>query len=358
MSYIPPTSHITLLATLRRERMLPIPGEVLIQAGQHVEAADVVAQVYLPEAHRLLDVARLLGVPKEKAADLMTKQEGELVAKGEAIAQRKTLFGAKSVPSPVEGRLVLYEEGRALLTALSKFELRAGFPGTVVNTFGGHGVVVETTGALLEGVWGNGRDDFSALRMVSASADAPLQGDDLDLSLRGAVIAAGRLADSGPLKTLNDVGVRGLIVGSAPTEMLPALQKLAFPVLLTDGFGAEGLSDAAFKLLNGNSGREVWVNARARDRFADARPEAIIPLPSPDLAPPPPTEGEALAEGKRVRVVRGAETGRVGTVIGLSDRLVALPNGIRTRVAAVSLDEVRGARPTVTVPFANLEILE
>jgi hypothetical protein len=100
------------------------------------------------------------------------------------------------------------------------------------------------------------------------------------------------------------------------------------------------------------------VNAQARDRFANVQPEAIIPLPSPDLAPPPPAEGEPLAEGKRVRVVRGADTGRIGTVIGLSDRLVALPSGIRAHVAAVVLDESRGARPTVTVPFANLEVLE
>lgn len=360
MPYIPPTSHVTLLATLRRERLLPIPGEVIVATGQRVEAADVVAHAEVSEYHRLVDVARALGVSREKAGDYLVKQENEPVKKGEAIALRKTLLGLsqRSVASPVDGRLVLFDEGKALLAALSRYELRAGLPGTVVSLVAGRGILIETAGALLEGIWGNGREDFSVLRMLSDAPDAPLHPDQLELTLRGAIVAAAWLGDAEPLKALAEVGVRGLVLGSAPAGLLPALQSSSFPVLIVERFGTQGLSQPAYNLLAGNSGRELWLNARPADRFAGARPEALIPLPVGADMPPPPLEGEPLRESKRVRVLRGPDAGRVGTVIGLSDRAVPLPNGIRTHVAAIALDETRGARPTITVPFANLELLE
>ncbi|MBL8055562.1 MAG: hypothetical protein JNK29_02635 [Anaerolineales bacterium] len=360
MAYIPPTSHITLLATLRRERLLPVPGEVLVAAGQHVETGDIVARAELADHHRLIDVARALGVPREKAADFLTKAEGEQVKKGEPIAIRKTWLGlsTRREVSPVDGRLVFCDHGQALLAAITSLEVRAGLPGTVVSVVSGRGVLIETAGALLEGVWGNGREDFSVLRALGDGPAAPLRAEQLEPSMQGAILAAGWLADAAALQALAGLGVRGLILGTAPTELLPSLQAAGFPVLVVDGFGQAGFSAPAFALVGGNSGREMWLSARPLDRQAGTRPEAIVPLPTSHEPPAPPLEGEPLQEGKRVRVVRGAEAGRVGTVIGLSDRPMPLPNGVRAHVAAVALDETQGARPTVTVPFANLELLE
>ena len=360
MAYIPPTSHVTLLATLRRERSLPVPGEIIVSVGQRVEAADVVGRAENAEYHRLLDLSRLLGVPKDKVGTHLLRQEGDSVKKGEPLAQRQGALGLgrRSVPSPVDGRLVLFDEGKALLAAVTVVELRAGLPGMVVSLAPGRSLLIETTGALLEGLWGNGREDFSVLRMLSASPEAALDEAELELSLRGAIVAAGWLADARPLQKLTEVGVRGLILGGAPAGLVPELQAVTFPVLITDRFGVPGFTQPVYNLLAGNSGREVWLNAHPADRFAGTRPEAILPLPVGGELPPPPVEGEPLQEGKRVRVLRGPDAGRVGALIGLSDRPVPLPNGLRTQVAAIALDETRGTRPTITAPFANLELLE
>jgi hypothetical protein len=359
MAYIPSSSHATLLATVRRERLLPGRGEVIARADQRVEAADVIARGDLADRHILLDVARSLNLPRTKAAAALKKQEGEEVKKGEAIAERQGLFGAQRVASPVDGRLVLFEEGKALVAGTTPLELRAGLPGNVVGTLPDRGVIIETTGALLEGVWGNGLDDFSVLRMLSRNPEEPIQSEQLDLGLRGAIIAVSLVPDAALFQSLKDIGIRGLITGAAPADLLPALQALPFPVIVTEGFGGRGLCEPAFNLLAGNSGREAWLNAASRDRFAGKRPEVIIPLPSPStMTPPPPSDGETLKEGKRVRVLRGPDAGRVGTVVGLSDRPMQLSSGIRAQVAAVTLEDTRGSRPTITVPFANLEHLE
>src|SRR3990172_7158151 len=102
MAYIPTTTHVTLLATLRRERALPVAGEVVVQPNQRVEAAEVVAHALIADAHRLVDVARELDVAADKVAAYMLKQDGEPIKKGEPIARRKTALGlgSKTAYSP------------------------------------------------------------------------------------------------------------------------------------------------------------------------------------------------------------------------------------------------------------------
>ena len=359
MAYIPPTTHVTLLATLRRERLLPTAGEVLVQPNQRVEAADVVAHALVAEAHRLVDVARALGVPPDKAAAFMLKREGEPVKKDEPIARRKTALGlgSKTVYSPVEGYVMVLHNGTALLASISKaFELRAGVPGAIVNIERERGVAIEMTGALLEGVWGNGKEAYALMNVVGRAPAEALLPEQVDVSMRSTILAAGTLLDDAAFKRLVEMGIRGLIVGSLHSDLIPAVKTLDIPVVVTDGFGAQGFSAPAYTLLVSNTGREVWLNAHPWDRFAGGRPEVIVPLPSPGQSPPAPVDGSALAVGKRVRVRRGPEAGATGTVNALSEQAVRLPSGVRTRVAAVELEDTPGRM--LTIPFANLEILE
>lgn len=358
MRYLPPTRHINLLATLRQERRLPFAGDVVARAGERVTATDVVAQADVADNHLLKDIARELGVPRNKVAAYIVKEEGEMVEKGEAIAVRKTFLGQQTVTSPVRGRVAIVAEGRVLLVALTPFQLRAGVPGEVVNVIDHHGVVIELTGALLDGTWGNGREDTSVLRLLADSAQGVLQPAQLDLALQGVIVAAGRVEDASVFSKLQEFGARGLILASATAEQIPVLQSLAFPVMVSEGFGALGYCEPAFQLLKTGNTREVWLNAQAADVRKNMRPHLVVPLPGAGQPPAMPLDGELLKEGKRVRIVRGPDFGRLGTVIGLSDRAMPLPNGARSHVAAVTLDETRGSRPTVSVPFANLELLE
>ena len=358
MPYIPPTSHVTLLATLKRDRFLPIPGQVLAKMGQRVEASNVVAHTLIAHEHRLVDVARELQVPNDKADAYMLKQETDQVKRGEPLAVRRTFLGLgrRPVPSPVNGSVVLVGDGKALLAAIAQpFELKAGLPGTIVDLVPERGVTIEMTGALLEGVWGNGRDDFAVLRVLGGPED-PLRLEQLEVGLRGVILAAGLLEDKAVFKQMLEVRLRGLILGSLRAELLPEVQKLPIPVLVTEGFGSQGFSLAAHTLLTTNNGREVWANAQAWDRYTGKRPEAIIPLPSPGQSPSQPVDGQALDVGVRVRIVRGPKAGRIGEVKALSERAVLIPSGLRTPVASVQLDQSH--EPEVTVPFANLEIIE
>lgn len=359
MAYLPTTSHVTLLATLRRERLLPLAGTVVVQARQRVEPTDVVAHALLAERHHLVDVARALGLPDDKADSALVKHDGDAVKAGEPIAVRKTGLGLmrRAARSPVEGRLVVAAGGKALLAAISApFELRAAIPGLVVTILQSQGVVIETTGALLEGIWGNGKEDTALLRVLGDQPRAALTVNLVSMEQRGAILVAGTLADPAALKQLGDVGVRGLLVGSLAAGLLPAAQKAGFPVVVAEGFGARGFSAPAFTLLQSNAGRQAWLNAQPADPFMGRRPELIIPLPGPSTPPLQPVNGETLAVGRRVRVVRGPEAGQVGIVTDLSARPLVTPSGLRVAVASVALE---GApEPAARIAFPNLEILE
>jgi hypothetical protein len=359
MMYLPTTAHVTLLATLRRERLLPLAGTVIAQAKQHVEPSDVVARAMLANGHRLVDVARALGVADDQADSALVKHDGDAVKAGEPIAVRKTGLGLvrRTARSPVDGRLVVAAGGKALLAAISEpFELRAAIPGQVVTILQSQGVVIETTGALLEGVWGNGKEDTALLRMVGNGPRTALTPNLVSVEQRGAIVVAGTLADPASLKQLGDVGCRGLLVGSLAAALLPAAQKAGFPVVAVESFGDRGFSAPAYSLLTSNAGRQAWLNAQPADPFMGRRPELIIPLPGPSTPPPQPRDGQTLAVGQRVRVLRGPEVGKVGTVTELSKRPLVTPSGLRTHVAGVALEGASG--PVARVAFANLEVLE
>jgi hypothetical protein len=357
MAYVPTTTHVTLLATLQRERLLPAPGEVAVQENQRVDATTVIAQATVAKQHRLVDIAYKLGVSPKQVEAFLVKHEGDQVKKDEPLATRRELFLPREVLSPVAGTVIAVGEGKALIAvAEPPLEIRAGMPATVTKVVTDYGATLETVGALLEGVWGNGQEAFGVLRVVGAGVADPLTPDLIDVELRGTVIAAGALHDTSAFGKLAEVGARGLIVGSVYSELVADLQKLAFPVLVVEGFGAQGFSQPAYTLLASNTGREAWVNAQTWDRFAGQRPEVIIPLPSPSQAPAAPANGEALKEGHRLRIVRGPGLGYVGQAVALSDDLLFTASGVRTRLATVKLEE--SADPPVLVPFANLEILE
>ncbi len=357
MAYVPPTTHVTLLATLQRNRLLPLPGEVAVQENQRVEAGSVIARAVVAKQHRLIDVARQLGVSPRHVDAFLVKHEGDTVKKDEPLASRRELFLPREVLSPVDGMVLAVGEGKALLALLEPpLEVRAGMPATVVKVLPDYGATIETTGALLEGVWGNGAEAFGVLRMLGSGLADALQPEMVDVELRHTIIAVGTLQDTAVFGKLAEIEARGLVIGSLRAELIAHVQKLPFPVLVVEGFGAQGFSSSAYTLLASNSGREAWINAQLWNRFKGLRPELIIPLPSPGQAPNPPGNGQPLAVGLRVRVTRGLEVGRVGQVLTLGESARVTASGVRAQVAMVQFEETE--EPAASIPFANLEILE
>lgn len=352
--YLPEQTHLAPLVTVRRERCLPVPGEVLARMDERVEALDVVARAHVKPAHRILDVARLMGASPAEADKLITCKAGDVVQAGDALAQRRGLT-RRTIPSPMDARVVAAGGGQILLQGQSEpLQLKAMMPGVVVNVMPELGVTVETTGALIQGVWGNGRQDFGVMRVLTEDPASPLTADHIDVSHRGAVLCAGLLTDSDALRLAGDMQLRGLILGGLPSSLHAQAQRAPFPIVLTEGWGERPMCAPAFQLLHSNSGREVALDGLPTDRYRGTRPEIIIPLPAAGARAGLPNEGEALSVGQRVRVVRAPYAGAVGILTAIGERPVSLPSGLRAPSGKVELEGFG----SVWVPFPNLEILE
>jgi hypothetical protein len=347
-----PVHHIIGLTTIVRERLLPISGTVTARVQQKVTSTEIVAQTRWSREHALLDVARTLGVSPAAADRLIKCQLDDKLSEGAEIAIGRGLF-AKTVHAPRDGRVVAVGGGQVLMeVGESKMELRAGIPGTVIQVIPNRGVVIQTSGGLVQGVWGNGRIESGLLVNLMEGPDTVLAAGRLDVSLRGSIILGGMLKNIEALQAVAELPARGLIVSSIHPSLISKAREMRFPILITDGFGSLPMNSAAYKLLSTNTKREIAVNAEVYDRYSGARPEIIIPLPTAS-EPPIPNDVEVFAPGQQVKMRRPPAMGMIGTILTLKPGLTVLPSGLRAQAAEVKLENDE----TVIVPLVNMEVV-
>jgi hypothetical protein len=347
-----PVTHIIPLTTIIRTRMLPTAGTIQVRSGDKVAPADVVAETTIAREHVLIDVAHALGVPPAKADRLIKCSRGDKLAKNAVIARSDGII-PRSVKTPREGRVVAIGGGQVMLeVGETPFELRAGYPGIVAQIIENRGIVIQTTGALVQGIWGNGRMEYGLMINLAEKPNHVLQPADVDVSLRGSIILAGHVGDEKVFRNATDLPIRGMILGSMAPSLVPLAMQMKYPILVIEGLGRRNMNMAAHKLLSTNEKREVAVNAEPFDRYAGTRPEVVIPLPVAQ-EPPLPRDLEAFAPGLIVRLLRNPRQGAVGTLEVVRSVPVILPNGIKSMCADVRLE----SNEQLVVPLVNLEVL-
>lgn len=351
-SMLAPITHILPFTIVQRERLLPTAGKVTVRKGQKVNPADVVAEANLSPEHLALSIARGLGLPPAKADACVTRKVGEEVEEGDILAGPVGL-AKRVVRAPRPGKIAAIGNGRVLLEVNSSpFELRAGLPGSIASIAPERGVVVENTGALIQGVWGNGKIDLGPLHILLRKPDDALTADMLDVSMRGAVVLGGHCREAAVLQTAAEMPLRGLILASMASAWVPAAASAPFPIIVLEGFGPLPLNSVAFKLLTTSGRRDTAINAEM-DVWRGLRPEVFIPLPAAGNLPQP-NETAVFSPNQRVRVFCAPYRSQIGVLVALRAGLHTFPNGIRAPAAEVRLESGENS----VLPLANLEILD
>jgi hypothetical protein len=344
-------SHILPITQIRRERMLPVPGKVLVRTGQKLSAGDVIVEANVFPEVFLIDVARGLGMPAERVEKYIRVEAGDSLAEKDVIAGPVGLT-RKLMRTPREGKVILSAEGQILIEATTKpMQLKAGFPGEVVELLGDRGATIEATGALVQGVWGNGRTEYGVIKAEPQTPNQGLTAAQLTVDLRGAILLAGYCCKAEVLQAAATLPLRGLVLGGLDPELVPAALKLSIPVLVLEGFGKRPINSVAFKLLSTNERRDVAVIAERWDRLSGQRPELIIPLPAPGNVTVP-QEMAHFEPGQQVRVLRAPFVSETGVIVSLKG-VETLASGVRTQAAEVRLE----SGSVVRFPLVNLEVL-
>jgi hypothetical protein len=349
---IAPISYIQPLTTLRRKRRLPVEGQVTVSNGDMVQSGDTVARAQLNSRHMILDAGRALGLPPERAQEMIQREVGEAVEEGAILAGKRGV-GARQLRAPVAGTIAAISEGQVLLQVSDESaQLLARVPGQIVEVAPNRGVTIECVCAWAQAMWGNGRLDEGALQLTSNRADEMFTADQVDMSLRGAILVAGRCEHRQALELAAQVPIRGLVLGSLATKLMPIAQKVSYPILLMEGFGTTPMNADAFKLFSNHNGDVATINAQAADALTGDRPELIIPIK--DAGKPPQTvEMQSFRIGQNVRVMTGPDKGRLGEILNLLPPSTLFESGIRASGAMVALEY----GPQSSYPLANLELL-
>ena len=358
-----PGLTVSAFTTVVKKRILPLKGEVLVEVGEPVEPATVVARTELPGKVQSKNVSADLGLPPSDIAAAMKKKEGDPVTKDEVVAEQKSFFGvftSRSV-APVTGTIetissvtgqVLYREPPIPV------EVRAYVKGTVREVFPREGVAVEAKGALIQGIFGIGGETHGPLAMAAASPDAVLSPAALQPSFAGKIIVGGKLVTLEAIREAAKLGIRGIVVGGMNDDDLRAILGFDLGVAITghEGFGPIEIARKTFDLLGSNEGRAASINGATQIRAGVIRPEVIVPLEGAATTAAASLGREAglMEIGSLVRVIREPHLGAIGTVTALPAEPTALETEAKVRVLRVKLKDAIES----TLPRANVELIE
>jgi hypothetical protein len=345
--------HIHAFTSIKRERALPVAGHVLVRRMQKVSPSDVIVVAPLVPQFILLDIAQGLNVKPTRADELLQRQAGEDLVQGDVIAGPVGLF-QRVVRAPLAGIVKMAGEGKVLYEISSpEFELQASMEGTVTNIIPERGAIIETKGALIQGVWGNGKITYGVVQPVSNDMLQELVVEQLNIGFRGAIITAGFCKRPEVLEAAGIVPIKGLILGSMSSALIPLAKKMDYPIMIIDGFRETPMNRAAEAILIENKDKNIALNAQELDTFLGNYPEGIISQSSTTEADLP-SEAETLKVGKKVIIINGPKAPQIGQI----DKIIAgkqvLSNGVGTRLAEVGL----AGEKRVVIPLTNLEIIK
>ena len=368
-----PGLKVTEKTLVRKERRLPLKGEVLVQKKQTVNGEVIVARTSLPGNVTTVNVAGLLGVPAEDLNMMMTKKKGDSVKKDEPIALSKGFFGIfKSVvKSPIDGSIESVSEitGQVILREAPKpVVVSAYVDGLVTEIFPDEGVLIETEASLIQGIFGIGGETRGVITVVTKSSNDPLTTEDISEDCKDKIVVGGSIVDEPALKKARAVGAKGVVVGGIEDATLQKFlgydigvaitghEKCGISVMVTEGFGRMRMAEHTFKLINTLVGKMASMNGSTQIRAGVIRPELIVPYDhKKDMKVEPTKKIEGgLVIGSLVRIIREPNFGMIGKVTNLPVELRNIETESKVRILEVELEN--GKR--VGLPRANVEIIE
>jgi hypothetical protein len=368
-----PGLRVTRHTPLRRTRRLPMKGQVLVQQGDSVDRQQVVARTELPGNVRTVNVVNRLGISAGELPNFMLKSEGDRVSKGEPLAETRPFIkwfkttveaeidGTVESVSPVTGQVLLREPPLPV-------EVMAYVDGTVVEVIPEEGIIVETKGAFVQGIFGVGGEAYGPLRMLADGVGQDLTPEAIAEDCRDQVIVGTGLITADAIARAREVGAAGVIGGGIRDSDLRALlgydlgvaitgaEEIGLSVIVTEGFGRIAMAQRTFDILADCDGRRASLSGATQIRAGVMRPEIVVPdLERHDEADAAAGgHGAGMTEGDPLRVIRAPNFGRIGKVSQLIAELQQVESGARVRVLEVEFED--GSR--AVVPRANVELIE
>jgi hypothetical protein len=330
---------------------LPVGATPMVEPGQPVEPAEVLATRRPPGPGATLPIAARLRRSAEDAAECVLVAPGTTVDAGEVIARD----GSREVRAPEASLYLGYDrdDGSALLAPLLGTEPILGHVRGEVTDVRPDAIEVRVNGALLGGVGGSGTAVHGELRVAVHEPAEELRASAIDVEATGRILVGGSRASAETLTRARAMGVAGIVLGGILDKELrdfEATQRRrrqvgaaegSFAVLLLEGYGKVGVDPALFAWFRANQGRMASL-------FGDTARLYVYD------ADPPPGRRALPRPGDRVIAHRRPFAGLTGELVRVVDSMHAAPSGIAARSGLVRFADGL----TAVVALANLEATE
>lgn len=354
---------------VRRTRRLPIKGQVLVEVGQDVSPDVVVAQALLPGVLQTMKLADKLGLEPKDVPGVCVVKVGDAVEKGTLVAQTKgwLFFKGQNITSEYTGTVESISEitGSMLIREPSiPVDVKAYVTGKIADIIADEGVIVETRGAMVQGIFGVGGERHGTIRVAVNGPDQILHADNIQDSDAGKILIGGSGFTYDAIMKAQHVGVVGLVAGGVRDRDLTQFlgyeigvaitgtEPIDLTLMVTEGFGYLNMAHRTFELFESLDGKVASMNGATQIRAGVIRPEIIVPLHLTGEAHVA-GMGGSLDIGTAIRVIREPYFGQLGTVTELPAQLMVVDSGTEVRVLKAKLE----GGGEVLVPRANVEII-
>jgi len=231
------------------------------------------------------------------------------------------------------------------------------------------GVVVETYGTFIQGIFGVGGEAIGQLVMACENPGDVLTQDEVNEQMAGKVAVGGALVTADSVHRAVQLGVRGIVVGGIDDSDLRELmgyelgvaitgsESLGLTLIITEGFGEMEMAARTFELLQSREGTKASINGATQIRAGVIRPEVVVPAAEahPQTRPADAEESQGLLTiGSEVRIIREPHFGELAEVTDLPPELQKLETEARVRVLKVKL---KRTGEDIVLPRANVEIV-
>ncbi|HNX38536.1 MAG TPA: hypothetical protein PKI15_09270 [Candidatus Cloacimonadota bacterium] len=359
---------------LRKERILPLKGQVLVKKGDKVKGEDVVAETLLPGKVVPLNLANKLGVTPAQLENYIKIKPGQALTKQTVLAETKGLFGLgimkNEVKSPVEGEVESISSltGQVLLREPRiPVQVKAFLDGVISDVIEHEGVIIENKSAYIQGIFGIGDETTGKIKVLAKSPSDETKASEINDSDRDCVIVVGSFVSYDVIQTAVKHGVRAIITGGIDDQDLKRLlgydigvaitghERIGLTIVCTEGFGKIKMADKTYELLKRFDGAHCSIHGRTQIRAGVIRPEIIIPLEfKEEELVVPDAKLPILETGAMIRIIRQPNFGSIAKVVGLPEELTKVES--ETLVRILEAEFADGTR--VRIPRANVEVIE
>jgi len=359
---------------LKKERILPLKGKVLVKKGDKVKAEDVVAETLLPGKVVPFNLANKLGVTPAQLVNFIKIEVGQQITKETILAETKGLFGTglfkNEVRSPVEGEVenISSVTGQILLREPRvPVQVKAFIDGIVTDVIEDEGVIIENKSAYIQGIFGIGGETIGEIKVMVKSPADQINPQQIDQSCQGKIIVSGSFITYDAIEAARKNGVKAIITGGIDDQDIKMLlghdigvaitghENIGLTIVCTEGFGKIDMAKKTFELLKKFDGHKTSIHGKTQIRAGVIRPEIIIPL---DFDEKELVSKEAtmpvLELGTLIRVIRQPNFGKIAKVISLPEELTKVESETLVRVLEAQFED--GTK--MIIPRANVEVIE